>query len=58
MPTDVRVNVSNWQQPQNVRWAFRHMHIMPSRLPGSELIPDPRMDLGSTNTCPLSVHRS
>jgi CubicO group peptidase (beta-lactamase class C family) len=29
----LQVNVSNWQQPQNVRWAFRHMReIMPTQL--------------------------
>jgi CubicO group peptidase (beta-lactamase class C family) len=30
---ELQVNVSNWQQPQNVRWAFRHMReIMPTQL--------------------------
>jgi CubicO group peptidase (beta-lactamase class C family) len=30
---ELQVNVSNWQQPHNVRWAFRHMReIMPTQL--------------------------
>jgi CubicO group peptidase (beta-lactamase class C family) len=30
---ELQVNVSNWQQRQNVRWAFRHMReIMPTQL--------------------------
>ena len=30
---ELQVNVSNWQQPQNLRWAFRHMReIMPTQL--------------------------
>jgi CubicO group peptidase (beta-lactamase class C family) len=30
---ELQVDVSNWQQPQNVRWAFRHMReIMPTQL--------------------------
>jgi CubicO group peptidase (beta-lactamase class C family) len=30
---ELQVNVSNWQQPQNVRWAFRHMReIIPTQL--------------------------
>jgi CubicO group peptidase (beta-lactamase class C family) len=32
-PPDLRVNLSNWQQPQSVRWAFRHMReIIPTQL--------------------------
>ena len=32
-PPDLQVNLSNWQQPQNVRWAFRHMReIIPTQL--------------------------
>jgi CubicO group peptidase (beta-lactamase class C family) len=32
-PQAAQVNVSNWQQPQNLRWAFRHMReIIPSQL--------------------------
>src|SRR5262249_16455277 len=30
---ELQINVSNWQQPQHVRWAFRHMReIMPTQL--------------------------
>ena len=32
-PDDRQVNLSNWQLPSNVRWAFRHMReIIPSKL--------------------------
>jgi CubicO group peptidase (beta-lactamase class C family) len=32
-PPDLQVNVSNWLQPHNVRWAFRHMReIIPTQL--------------------------
>ncbi len=32
-PRELQVNVSNWLQPQNVRWAFRHMReIVPTQL--------------------------
>jgi len=32
-PRDRQINVSNWQEPQNVRWAFRHMReIIPTQL--------------------------
>ena len=43
-PTDVRVNVSNWQQPQNVRWAFRHMR---------EFIPTQLISAGTSSPRPL-----
>ncbi len=43
-PTDLQVNVSNWQQPQNVRWAFRHMR---------EIIPTQLISAGTGSPCPL-----
>ena len=31
-PPDLQVNLANWQQPRNVRWAFQHMReIIPSQ---------------------------
>jgi CubicO group peptidase (beta-lactamase class C family) len=43
-PLDLRVNVSNWQQPQNVRWAFRHMR---------EFIPTHLISTGTGDPRPL-----
>jgi CubicO group peptidase (beta-lactamase class C family) len=43
-PSDLRVNLSNWQQPQNVRWAFRHMR---------EIIPTQLISAGIGSPCPL-----
>ena len=43
-PPDLQVNVSNWQQPQNVRWAFRHMR---------EIIPTQLISAGTGSPCPL-----
>ncbi|MGY4654154.1 serine hydrolase domain-containing protein [Mycobacterium sp. URHB0021] len=39
-----QVNVSNWQQPRNVRWAFRHMR---------EIIPTQLISAGIGSPCPL-----
>ncbi len=43
-PLDLRVNVSNWQAPQNVRWAFRHMR---------EFIPTQLISAGTEDPQPL-----
>ena len=43
-PPDQQVNVSNWQQPRNVRWAFRHMR---------EIIPTQLISAGTGSPCPL-----
>ena len=52
-PRERQVNVSNWLQPQNVRWAFRHMReIMPTQLisagtGGSSPLPTTDTELGN-----------
>lgn len=43
-PVDLQVNVSNWQEPQNVRWAFRHMR---------EFIPTQLISAGTSTPRPL-----
>ena len=52
-PRERQVDVSNWLQPQNVRWAFRHMReIMPTQLisagtGGSGPLPTTDTELGN-----------
>ena len=43
-PVELQVNVSNWQRPQNVRWAFRHMR---------EFIPTQVISAGTSSPRPL-----
>jgi CubicO group peptidase (beta-lactamase class C family) len=43
-PAELQVNVSNWQQPQNVRWAFRHIR---------EIIPTQLISAGTGSPSPL-----
>ncbi len=43
-PVELQVNVSNWQQPQNLRWAFRHMR---------ELIPSQMISAGTSSARPF-----
>ena len=48
-PPDLQVDVSNWQQPQNVRWAFRHMR---------EIIPTQLISAGTGSPYPLPTTRT
>jgi CubicO group peptidase (beta-lactamase class C family) len=43
-PADLRVDLSNWQQPDRLRWAFRHMR---------EIIPTQLISAGTTTSRPL-----
>jgi CubicO group peptidase (beta-lactamase class C family) len=43
-PVDQQINVSNWQRPQNLRWAFRHMR---------ELIPSQMISAGTSSARPF-----
>ena len=55
---DSRVTVANWQDPESVRWAFRHMReIIPSQVIPAGPAPAALPPRGDADFAGVSVHR-